>query len=101
MTAPRPFAEVVEELQRLHDDAVADGFFGFPVSCESIAAILSRLASLEAVFEAAVAWQKMGDDVAATMRGDFVERRLVCDRLRAAIARALAAENQTGAEEER
>jgi hypothetical protein len=66
-------------------------------SQKSLPALLARAA----VFEAAVAWQKMGDDVAATMRGDFVERRLVCDRLRAAIARALAAENQTGAEEER
>lgn len=131
MTAPRPFAEVLAELTRLDAAATpgpitikdetnliaSDGYgltslsgnVGDPRSrnmanaAKAAAAwnALPALLARAAVFEAAVAWQKMGADVAATMRGNFVERRLVCDRLRAAIARAQAAENQTGAEEER
>lgn len=65
MTAPRPFAEVVEELRRLHTEHSlsvvtferkdAEKGVALVTVWRALPLLLSRLASREAVFEAAVA----------------------------------------------
>jgi len=103
MTAPRPFAEVVEELRRLCvPGTVIDGHQYIQIR-QALPLLLSRLASREAVFEAAVAWddvrQSVNDDGADSV--SLVRRMIEREKdLRAAIeaARALDAATTQGGE---